>query len=347
MKIIETVVDHLKKELPFVAYKKPNTSIVSGFFQRSNALYRIENYTESGFVFAPFDHRSTSILIPEKDSDFISETYKELEDDHISDVVDQDDSKKGIHEALVAKTVKEIKGSEIQKIVISRKEQIDSRGIDVALVFQRLLKNYPAAMVYIWYHPAVGLWIGATPETLVKIENNIFSTMSLAATRPYEGTLDISWNDKELTEQLLVTQYIAQKLQNVSSEFEIHDRETVRAGNVVHLRTLLTGHIVDGAFGLGDIINALHPTPAVCGMPRELAREFILREEGYDRKYYTGFLGELNRGNTSELFVNLRCMEVEASSVSLYVGGGITAGSIPEKEWKETQLKSKTLKNIL
>lgn len=73
------------------------------------------------------------------------------------------------------------------------------------------------------------------------------------------------------------------------------------------------------------------------------AQQFIKGTERYDRKYYTGFLGPCNMDSKTNLFVNLRCAEVFSDSVNLYIGGGITKDSKPEKEWEETELKSKTL----
>ena len=101
------------------------------------------------------------------------------------------------------------------------------------------------------------------------------------------------------------------------------------------------------------MIRILHPTPAVCGFSREIAREFIIENENYNRSFYTGFLGELNLQNfnkdkkKSALFVNLRCMKIENNKVSIFVGGGITKGSNAEKEWQETVFKSKTMKYVL
>ncbi len=91
----------------------------------------------------------------------------------------------------------------------------------------------------------------------------------------------------------------------------------------------------------------MHPTPAVCGIPLDSAKQFIKQTEGYDRKYYTGFLGPCNVNGKTNLFVNLRCAELFANNINLYIGGGITKDSIPEKEWEETELKSKTLLSVL
>ncbi len=98
------------------------------------------------------------------------------------------------------------------------------------------------------------------------------------------------------------------------------------------------------------MIRRLHPTAAICGLPRQKAFEFIRMYEGYSRQYYTGFLGEVNYpepGSTS-LMVNLRCMQLfpKEKKAWVYVGGGITSSSLPEKEWEETQAKSETMKRV-
>jgi isochorismate synthase len=100
---------------------------------------------------------------------------------------------------------------------------------------------------------------------------------------------------------------------------------------------------------IGPVIRALHPTSAVCGMPLEAALTFLLNNEPYDRRYYTGYLGELNLGTDAQthLYVNLRCMEIKDQMAHIYVGGGITKDSDPELEWQETVAKSETMLHVL
>ena len=121
----------------------------------------------------------------------------------------------------------------------------------------------------------------------------------------------------------------------------------------MHLRTKVSGSLKHSA-SLKELIGVLHPTPAVCGLPREASRSFILKNEVYERRFYTGFLGELNvqyeKSSTPKtvLFVNLRCMKINDNySASLFIGGGITEDSNAEKEWEETISKSKTMKCVL
>jgi len=251
--------------------------------------------------------------------------------------------------------------------VLSRKQNITSTTKSPETLFLKLLEKYKEAMVYLWFHPETGIWLGATPETLLQTDARRFNTMALAGTQEYKGSLKVEWGTKEIDEQQLVTDEIVQRLHNVSKTLTVDKAITYRAGNLLHLKTGIQGTF-DGIQGLRPIIKALHPTPAVCGLPKEEAKDFILNNEGYDRAYYTGFLGELNKRTTvkratrkgnienqaygmikkqTHLFVNLRCMQFTEGLATLYIGGGITLASDPESEWEETLRKAETLGKVL
>jgi isochorismate synthase len=123
--------------------------------------------------------------------------------------------------------------------------------------------------------------------------------------------------------------------------------ETVRAGNVMHLQTKYAFKMSAGAGPMKDLIMQLHPTPAVCGLPKEKALRGILSTEKHNREYYAGFCGPLNHGGTTDLFVNLRCMKIFPDKLALYTGGGLTADSDPEKEWEETEMTAATLLSMI
>jgi isochorismate synthase len=121
------------------------------------------------------------------------------------------------------------------------------------------------------------------------------------------------------------------------------------AGNVMHLKT---DYEVDmGATNfpqLGTVmLKLLHPTSAVCGMPFDAALNFINQHEGYDREYYSGYLGPVQIKNESHIYVNLRCMQVFENHARLYAGAGVTIDSVPEKEWEEAEIKMQNMQNIL
>ncbi len=347
MKLLEQIEHQYALGLPFVAYRKPNDTTFHGFFQHDDTLCFTDTLEEEGFVFAPFDATQKAILIPKAKASFYSEVFvlRASEDHNASRAWREDEANKAKHIRLVKEAIAEINTTAIAKIVISRSEAIPVKDVVISLLFESLMHHYPTAFVYVWYHPKVGLWLGATPETLVHFQHPHFQTMSLAATQVYKDTVAVTWGAKELEEQALVTQFITDQLHQITSTLDVRDRETIKAGNLLHLKTAVHGSLSSTA-NLKDLVQALHPTPAVCGLPREAAKDFILRKEGYDRQFYTGYLGELNMDNATRLYVNLRCMQLHDNNALLYVGGGITEASDPVKEWEETVAKSATLKTI-
>ncbi|MDG2193851.1 MAG: chorismate-binding protein [Polaribacter sp.] len=352
MTIFESIQQSVKDKLPFVAYKKPNKSIIKGLFQENDTLHIVKNYAESGFVFAPFDIEKQVILIPNKDAvlleeEVVVEEFGELNSSQgISELYVVSASAKKKHIKLVENGVRAIKDGLFKKVVLSRKKTIALSGFDIVTSFQKLTYNYPNAFVYVWFHPAIGLWLGASPETLLKVTENHFSTMALAGTQIDKELKEVVWLQKEKEEQQFVTDYIVDAVSKVCVDVQKSATETVKAGSLLHLKTAISGNLNTQKFTLKTLINALHPTPAVCGLPKEAAKWFIAENESYDRSFYTGFLGELNMDD-SELYVNLRCMCVENKLAHLYVGGGITKDSDPELEWQETVSKSRTIKKVL
>lgn len=364
MKIFEKLQNHYKKKLPFVAYKKPNKNIITAFLQQSNTLIFTKDFTESGFVFSPFDNREKSILIPENQSEFIKgKTDFKVKINEIDNLPINDDNR-SFHCQIVDKAITNIANGNFRKVVLSRCEEVELFNFSFIDVFKKLVKSYPSAMTYVWYHPKVGLWLGATPETLVKINELEFETMSLAGTQVNNEATKAIWSAKELDEQQVVTDFIVDNLKPVCNHIAVSEVETVKAGHLLHLKTKITGKLKTRN---AKLITRLHPTPAVCGFPKEVAKEFILKNENYDREFYTGFLGELNflspeyieqdlefkeqktkfTTQNSELFVNLRCMQIKNNKALIYVGGGITKESKALKEWEETIAKSKTMRRVL
>lgn len=345
--LLEKLAEAYRKQLPFVAYNKPNSDIINAVFQKDDILHYVNDYTEEGFVFAPFDTEESAILI--RNEIYVSAELKVLDKTAQNSTISQSE-KKGAREhhiQFVEKTKQFIKDTEVSKIVIARSKEIHSENFDVFETFEKLVYTYAQATCYIWFHPKVGLWMGATPETLLEIEGNSFKTMSLAGTQRFTNTMDVTWGAKEIEEQQLVTDYVLSNLKSVTSVLNSSETYTVKAGALLHLRTDISGEISSDN-GVGNLIKVLHPTPAVCGFPREKSKEFILENENFNRTFYTGFLGELNINKKSSLYVNLRCLErIENNTIRLYVGGGITAKSDPEKEWEETVAKCRTMESIL
>lgn len=345
MSIENSIMEGLEGELPFVLYRKENESEVTGYFQQSanNALE--ESMHGPGFVFAPFNNAETPLFIPfDAAIKLIFEIEKPNPIQTNVDVELGTKIKSKDHINLVKKGIDFIKNSDCRKVVLARKENTKVKGLNVASTFLKLCSNYPNAYVYIWYHPKSGIWMGATPERLLSLQNNKFNVMALASTQEYEGSLDVEWGEKEQQEHQFVVDYITDKIQDYS--IEVSRTYTVKAGNLLHLRADINGVISSESNMLNPLIKALHPTPATCGLPKELAKEFIIKNEGFNREFYTGYLGEIY-SNSADLYVNLRCMKVSKDLVSIFVGGGITKDSKPEKEWLETVAKAKVMRRVL
>ncbi len=342
---------HKEQNLPFVLYSKPNSTNFIGILQQNNTLYNVSDYSEKGFVFASFDEKQL-ILIPENESEIITAekettSFKTIEIDDLS----FDPEAKFQYEYLVAQGIQAIKNEEFKKVVLSRNEEVPLAEFDFIETFQHLVQLYPATFCYCFFHPKIGLWMGATPEKLLKANGNVFETMALAGTQKDNNEKEIIWQQKEKDEQQFVTDFIVKRLREFTASVVVSEPYSLKAGSIWHIKTDISGVLKDNST-LEEVVDTLHPTPAVCGLPKKKAKVFILENENYDRTFYTGFLGELNSsfaGNnaSSDLFVNLRCMQIQENKAILYMGCGVTKESIPEKEWEESVNKSMTMKRVL
>ncbi len=360
--ILEKANQHFRLRLPFVLYKKPNDMLVKGIFQKSDSLFLVNDFTEKGFVFASFDGNKTYI-IPENESEISSAIYLENQLISLNGNDFYSNEKERIYfENLVNKGIQAIENEEFKKVVLSRRELVDLSNFDLMLTFEKLVQLYPTAFTYCFYHPKVGVWLGASPEQLLKVNQEVFQTISLAGTQKDSEGSDVIWKQKEEEEQQFVTDYIVNKLKDAATELKVSKPYSSKAGSLWHIKTDISG-ILNPNYGLQKVIRLLHPTPAVCGFPKDQSKKFILENENYNRTFYTGFLGELNCEFddgvvSSDLFVNLRCMELEYdleqkeskpafSKAIIYIGCGITKDSMAEKEWQESVNKSMTMKKVL
>jgi isochorismate synthase len=255
---------------------------------------------------------------------------------------------------LVREAVEFIRTSGVAKVVVSRTtRQPLPAGFDPVDTFLELTVRYPTAFVSLVAIPGIGTWLGASPEVLLTLDEDVLTTMALAGTqrRPEDRALEaIQWGPKETAEQEMVSAYIRDFFRGAGiANLQEDGPRTVAAANVVHLQSLFRVRLPEDArLALANrVLDELHPTSAVCGMPKHQALEFILGHEGYNRRFYSGFLGPVHMNDRSSLFVNLRCMQLDEGFATLYVGGGITADSDPGAEWRETEMKAETMLSVL
>ncbi|MCE3076409.1 chorismate-binding protein [Chryseobacterium gwangjuense] len=243
----------------------------------------------------------------------------------------------------LCKVIEVIKNNQLPKLVYSRRKIFtDFNQIDLKESFKSLCNSYPNAFRYIFVDNE-NSWMGAFSEVLGKFnkKTHTFETMSLA------GTLPVSehWSEKEIEEQKPVSSYIRNILKNYSETLDESESYDHISGNIKHLRTDFKIKIQPE--DLDQIIKELHPTPAVCGIPKAFCKENIQQLEKFPRELYAGYI-KIETEESIQYFVNLRCSKLYKNAVHLFVGGGITAQSSPEKEWIETELKSEAvLKNLV
>ena len=349
MSLFQKVASRFHNKLPFVVYCKPNSDVMIGVFQHGDALHLITDYTESGFAFVSFDGKK-KYLIPSEQSDvYVEKVSSDIFYLPNSIANTTNDLEKKAFESLVEKGIQAIANQSFDKVVLSRKEAVEMSNLNIESLLNSLQFNYPTAFNYCFFHPKVGMWFGATPEQLLQVEDVKIKTVALAGTQLFSES--IQWESKEKQEQEFVTNFIVSSLKAFCNDITVSEPYTSKAGTIAHIKTAISAEL-NSKKDLGNLIEKLHPTPAVCGLPKATAKQFILENEGYNRKFYTGFLGELNidfktfKKEHSDLFVNLRCMDVEKNTATVYVGCGITKDSIPEKEYIETVNKSMIIRKV-
>ena len=331
-------------DLPFVCYKLPNTKKAVVYHQKDTQINFANQLESEGFIMAPFDLSNQIICIPNLNiENFNLEPFAEtLTTDK---KIKYSPIQRNNFKDLIGLAKKGIANGDLRKVIVSQRQKLHTKRNLVAL-FYDLLHIYPEAMVYLWHHPKVGTWFGASPEQFIISQGAYAHTMALAATQHRQKEKAPQWKFKEIEEQELVRIQIETDLNKFFSPNQILKSPTTNfyTANLVHLSTVFK--FPNKRDSLLELAKALHPTPAVGGMPKEKAIAFISENEGYDREFYTGFFGPVSREDY-QLFVNLRCAQWTKEAVFLYSGAGITSSSDPTLEWVEILKKMKTLAAVL
>jgi isochorismate synthase len=309
-------------------YRFPGKEIT----QKTGYFEKFEELPKNGFIVSDFKGENRYVF---KEISVDSKPHIKKDGIHVIEKNEYLKKAKVLISTLKAIGIKKTVFSRIKEVQFDEKKDID--------LFYLLEQAYPNAFVYLFRDHLLGTWIGASPEILLrKIHANGF-TISLAGTKSIEDISD--WSNKEKLEQAYVSDYIEEELKmlkiNGIEKSEIYEH---KAGPVKHLRTdfnfTIDNSVVD------SFLRQIHPTPAISGLPQSLALELIHQIENHDRELYSGFIGEIDENNSS-IYVNLRCCQVRESKIYLYLGGGYTVDSDPEKEWLETENKSKTISDLI
>ncbi len=243
----------------------------------------------------------------------------------------------------VRRALEEIRAGRLRKVVLARAIDLDGQ-FDPTEVVARLSRRFPSCCTFALPGLDGSTFVGATPETLFRLEGRELYTEALAGSaRP--GAVDALFEAKSVREHRHVVEFIVDALQPLVEDAVVRPREVVRLPNVVHLKTPIRAKVKPGV-GAGRLLEALHPTPAVAGSPRGAAMDFLAEHEALLRGWYAGAIGWVER-DRAEFRVALRCALLHRGGARLFVGAGIVEGSEPELEWAETEDKALAMLDAL
>lgn len=336
---LEAIDIALSRHIPFYAYCMPGCDGIAFGAQAGNGFT-----CEEGFKIVPFDistNHSTKIIYKQLNASSLLTEYPE-KGDSLLPGIPNDSTSRNEYMQSIGLCIEELQAKKLDKVVLSKvitkTHNIQSWG----KFFGKLCDSYPDAFKFIFYSEETGAWTGASPEILGSYDNSTFTTMALAGTRKCGTPSD--WDDKDIREQEYVAHYIADTIRRTGLDFTMSGRFTKQAGGVEHLCNLFSLQCTPRQ--AQDLIEELHPTPALAGLPKQKAIELIREAEHHDREYYGGYIGPFSP-DEFHYYVNLRSMKFDNGKCWIFVGGGIVSDSVPESEWLETEAKSKTLLSLL
>ena len=308
----------------------------------------------SGFVVAPFEVKAELPIIVIRPDKLETIALKENAIYDIGEVTVFDQTTSHTNYAVdFANFHAQLLQGTFRKIVLARTvDETMPEPIEPVELFYRACCLYPRLFIALVYTPQSGLWLTATPEILLEGGGGMWRTIALAGTMKLEkdqlsGEGETAmWSTKNIEEQRIVATYVAECLEQFATDFQEEGPRTIRAANLLHLRSDFTFTLPDDQH-VGDLLGRLHPTPAVCGLPKREAFQFIVSNEHTPRRYYSGFMGPLNIQQSTHLYVSLRCMNIDGSHCRLYAGGGLLKDSVEQQEWQETEAKLETMRRCI
>ncbi|MGW7536480.1 isochorismate synthase [Amycolatopsis sp. NPDC054798] len=267
-----------------------------------------------------------------------------------------------VYAESVRRAVDLIADGELRKVVLARAlDLVGEQGVSVRQLLRNLVVADPAAHAFAVDvsapgDPAPRTLVGASPELLVSRKGTVVTANPLAGSRRRTGDpaqdaqaiAELRVSEKDLNEHALVAAQVAEVLGRYCTELDVPEEpEVIGTPTMWHLSTRITGRVGPGGPSSLELAEALHPTPAVCGVPVGLARDTIARLEPEDRGYYAGLVGWTDLSGDGEWVVTIRCAEVSGRTARLFAGAGVVAGSDPAAELAETSAKFGTLLRAL
>ena len=340
----------------FAIYRLPHAAYATIVEQTEGEPAELFSCTElngrQGFVIAPFEVKDDQPILLIR-PDRVEQVPVEALVTPSSSVLSSETAPTATYAIDFANYHAQLELGAFRKIVLARcADEFTEQPIDAMTLFHTACNLYPRMFIALVSTVKSGTWLTATPEILLEGGHLHWRTIALAGTMQLEGEgllgegETVSWSTKNIQEQRYVATYIAECLEQFTREFHEEGPSTVRAANLVHLRSDFNFTLPDDDH-IGDLLKQLHPTPAVCGLPKRDAFQFIVRHEHIPRRYYSGFMGMLDPADMTHLYVSLRCMNIDGTRYHLYAGGGLLKDSSLEQEWQETEAKLETMRRCI
>jgi salicylate biosynthesis isochorismate synthase len=243
-------------------------------------------------------------------------------------------------EARVGRALEAIASGRLQKVVMARAVEAQGpRPFELVDILARLREQNPRCVTFLFRAPGGAAFLGATPETLCRVEGRVLETEALAGSAAPGQAEGLGGRDKDRREHDSVVRYILSALRPIAESVTADTEPALLTlKNVVHLRTGIRAELNAGV-SPAQVVAALHPTPAVGGVPRDHALGFLHEHEALDRGWYAGPVGWIGPAG-GHMVVALRSALVRGNQARLFVGAGIVRGSSAEAEWRETEMKS-------
>lgn len=336
--LYKKIIENYWNNRSFVLFKKPYEKKIY-FFSQEEKPKNGKNF----FLIVSFNQNYTIKIYTKKIYSINIENSKKM-DDSISPLTDfcaSFYSKK--YKNLIKNAIENIKKNrDFEKVVLSRCIKIPFNNFYFKKTFQKLIYSYPNAFITLWYDFNHGVWIGASPELLVKCNGKNLKTVALA------GTIweNHKWTKKEVEEHNIVIKYFVNFFKKFSGNLCVERTRILNMGNLHHLETPISFSFLESP-NYFKILDDMSPTPSICGFPKNNSLDYIQKYEGFQRNFYAGYFGPVyDGGERIELYLNLRCAKIkmDKKEIFLYAGSGITKDSDADKEYIETENK---FKNIL
>ena len=249
--------------------------------------------------------------------------------------------------ALVERALRSIEQGGLDKVVIARAIDLEADGpIDASALLSALSSRHRSCRNFLLQGGDGAAFVGATPEVLCRIADGRVQAEALAGSAAPGQEQALLASGKDLREHRWVVEHVAAALSSVGESVQRRMEPELRElANVVHLHTPISARLAQGR-GVADVVAALHPTPAVAGVPQAAALRFIAEHERLDRGLYAGLVGWVGPGR-AEIAVALRSALLRGRRARIFVGAGIVQGSTTASEWEETEIKARALLHAL